>query len=279
MLHERASEKHLNLAITEIPPRQHLLGDPTRLRQALLNYVTNALKFTEQGSVSVRLRVTDEADDAVRVRFEVQDTGIGIDARGRDACSRCSSRPTTRPPALRRHRTRAGHHAAPGAAHGRRRRGRQRSRGRQHLLVHGPPGAEIRHRFTGVRLLVADDEPVNREVALVQLEAAGLMVDQAADGVEAADMAAHTAYAAILMDMQMPRMDGLAATRQIRGVGQNRETPIIAMTANAFAEDRARCLAAGMNDFLTKPFVPEDLFSTVLKALEASVAMPEDAGA
>jgi CheY-like chemotaxis protein len=81
-------------------------------------------------------------------------------------------------------------------------------------------------------------------------------------------MAARTAYAAIFMDMQMPTLDGLAATRQIRLLAGGGETPIIAMTANAFAEDRARCMEAGMNDFLIKPFNPDELFSVLLKWLE-----------
>ena len=136
---------------------------------------------------------------------------------------------------------------------------------------HGPSldaEAEIRRRFSGRRVLVADDEPINREVALVQLEAAGLLVDQAVDGAEAVDMAVREAYAAILMDMQMPRLDGLEATRRIRAQSANVDTPIIAMTANAFAEDRTRCLAAGMSDFLAKPFVPDALFAAVLRGLE-----------
>lgn len=128
---------------------------------------------------------------------------------------------------------------------------------------------ELRRRYTGRRVLVADDEPVNREVAQFQLEAAGLVVDLAEDGVEAVAMVARNRYAAILMDMQMPEMDGLEATRRIRARPADAETPIIAMTANAFAEDRARCLAAGMNDFLAKPFVPEALFATVFRHLDA----------
>jgi CheY-like chemotaxis protein len=105
---------------------------------------------------------------------------------------------------------------------------------------------------------------------MLQLESAGLVVDLAIDGIKAVGMAEAGAYDAILMDMQMPGMDGLEATRRIRAGSPNRRTPIIAMTANAFADDRARCLAAGMDDFLSKPFVPNALYATVLHWLASA---------
>ena len=100
------------------------------------------------------------------------------------------------------------------------------------------------------------------------LEDSGLLIDTAADGEQAVAMAREAGYAAIFMDIQMPRLNGLAATQQIRGLPGYLKTPIIAMTANAFAEDRARCYAAGMNEFLIKPFDPGSLFETLLRALE-----------
>jgi CheY-like chemotaxis protein len=128
--------------------------------------------------------------------------------------------------------------------------------------------ALIRHHYKGFRILLVDDEPANLEVARFLLEELGLLVDTAEDGVEAIDLARETAYAVILMDMQMPKLDGLEATRQIRALSGYRNIPILAMTANAFSEDRARCLEAGMNDSLIKPFDPDMLFSTLLKQLE-----------
>ena len=101
----------------------------------------------------------------------------------------------------------------------------------------------------------------------MQLEAADLVVDMAADGAEAIALAHENSYAAILMDMQMPNIDGLEATRRIREIPGFRETPIIAMTANVFAEDRARCFEAGMNDFLIKPFNPGEFFAILLRSL------------
>jgi len=124
----------------------------------------------------------------------------------------------------------------------------------------------LRSRFAGSRVLLVEDEPVNQLVADENLRDLGLIVDIAPDGVEALEMlmrAEPDTYALILMDMQMPRMDGLAATRALRQLPAFQDIPVIAMTANAFVEDRDRCLAAGMSDFLAKP-VDQALMSGVL---------------
>ena len=125
----------------------------------------------------------------------------------------------------------------------------------------------IRSRYQGRRILLVDDEPVNLEVARSLLENTGLVVDTAEDGLDAIRRAGVTRYALILMDVQMPRLDGLEATREIRGLPGYREVPIVAMTANAFAEGRARCLDAGMNDILIKPFNPPRLFAVLMRHL------------
>ena len=139
-------------------------------------------------------------------------------------------------------------------------------------LSPGAAEAALRQGHAGKRILAVDDEPINREIARLYLEAAGLAVDTASDGAEAVDSAGRTAYAAILMDMQMPNIDGLDATRQIRQMVGREQVPIIAMTANAFSEDKARCFEAGMNDFLTKPFDPDVFFVTLLRVLGRSKA-------
>ncbi len=125
----------------------------------------------------------------------------------------------------------------------------------------------LRDGYTGYRVLVVDDEPINREVAQGLLEDVGLRVDTAVNGSEALAKAQANPYSLILMDMQMPELDGLSATKRLRESDAYRQTPIIAMTANAFAEDKARCLDAGMNDFLIKPFEPELLYGILLKWL------------
>ena len=130
------------------------------------------------------------------------------------------------------------------------------------------PGAAeraLRNQHAGTRVLLAEDNPVNQEVGLALLQIAGIEVDLADDGAMAVDLALRHAYGAVLMDMQMPGMDGLAATRELRRRGL--ATPIIAMTANAFGDDRAACLAAGMNDHVAKPVNPEQLYATLLRWL------------
>ena len=127
---------------------------------------------------------------------------------------------------------------------------------------------QLRQRHRGRSILVVDDDPMNLEVARYLLEDAGLSVSSAEDGLRAIVRAQDKGCAAVLMDMQMPNMDGLEATRRIRQIASCHTMPILAMTANAFAEDKASCLAAGMNDFVVKPFDPEVLFSTLLHWLD-----------
>ena len=146
-------------------------------------------------------------------------------------------------------------------------------------LSHAEEQLRLRHR--GRRILLVDDEVVNLEVVLMLLVDSGLLVDTAEDGITALDRVRESDYAAILMDVQLPRLDGMEATRQIRRLAPARDVPIIAMTANAYTEDHARYLAAGMVEVLTKPFEPDDLFATLLKYLDRrfvqSTTTPEHA--
>ncbi|MBV5325338.1 MAG: response regulator, partial [Rhodospirillaceae bacterium] len=119
--------------------------------------------------------------------------------------------------------------------------------------------------MAGARILLVEDNDLNQQVAKGLLEHAGLIVDIAANGAEAVTMVTEAAYDAVLMDMQMPVMDGLEATRRIRADQRFAELPIIAMTANAMASDRQLCLDAGMNDHVAKPFDPDELYAVIAR--------------
>ena len=286
IMSERAQSKGIALLVRSGSFPLNLYGDPTRLQQALLNYVTNALKFTDSGSVTLRAVSQEEGSEWVRIRFEVQDTGIGIPPEivprlfsAFEQADNSTSRKyggTGLGLAITRRLAElmggeAGVESIPG-------NGStfwftvclKKKEGQGALAPAVITDAErlVRQHYQGRRLLIVDDEPVNLEVAQLFLEGSGLVVDTAEDGLEAIRRVQETSYSLILMDMQMPRLDGLEATRQIRDLPALRQIPILAMTANAFAEDKARCLASGMNDFLVKPFGPDELFAILLKWLE-----------
>jgi two-component system, sensor histidine kinase and response regulator len=138
----------------------------------------------------------------------------------------------------------------------------------------------LKRNFAGRRILLAEDDLLNQEIACILLEDVGLTVDFAEDGVRAVEMAARDDYALILMDMQMPKMGGMDAARIIRASASGRQVPIVAMTANVFASDIARCVDAGMNDFISKPLIDHDVFfAVVLKWLTRGASQPVDATA
>ena len=129
----------------------------------------------------------------------------------------------------------------------------------------------------GKCILMAEDEPINQEITRSLLEDVGLLVDSADDGAQALQMALKNDYALILMDMQMPKMSGIDASLSIRQQPDRANVPIVALTANAFTEDREKCLAAGMNDFITKPLDPELMFKVVYRWLSSNGVPPNPA--
>jgi two-component system sensor histidine kinase/response regulator len=269
-----------------VPAR--LLGDPLRLGQVLINLTSNAVKFTERGEIAVAVEVANRGADAVTLRFTVTDTGIGMDEeqlarlfqpfrQGDDSFTRKfggtglglsiskqlvelmqGTISVTSIPGVGSSFsfTVALGQGAPGAGE----------------LAAPQPRAHQGREFAvrdlaclrGARILLVEDNANNREVALDFLAAAPVQVDVAAHGGEAVRMVQQNDYDLVLMDIQMPEVDGMSATRRIRANGAFAALPIVAMTAHAMAGDRERSLAAGMNDHIAKPIDPDVLFRTLL---------------
>lgn len=259
-------------------------GDPGRLRQVLTNLVSNAVKFTERGEVLVELRQVADLGDSCELEFSVRDTGIGIAPENIEhifsAFSQADGSTTRR-------------YGGTGL-------GLSIARQLVSLMggvihVESTPGQGSRFWFAvklpiaqaaslsdnasrarklelpsggalGAHVLLVDDDHVNQAVGQAMLVSLGCAVDVASNGYEAVTMTGQTRYDVILMDCQMPEMDGFEATAAIRAreaIGSHARTPIVAVTANAMQGDRERCIAAGMDDYLGKPFKREQLLAVL----------------
>jgi len=301
MLAYQASAKEIEVAILlqpDLPSR--LRGDPGRLRQVLVNLVGNAIKFTQVGHVTISAALAEESLNEATVRFEVSDTGIGIGAEDRrllfESFSQVDSSNTRKfggtglgltisrqlvsmmggeigvtseiaqgstfwftarfeaavdsPPGDRQTPL------VQGFGQGAEREGDETNQARS-----GPPP----------RVLIVEDNAVNQVVAANIVKKLGYRSDVVANGLEAINALSAISYAAVLMDCQMPEMDGYAATGEIRSREEGKgHTPIIAMTASAMEGDRERCLAAGMDDYISKPVRRDDLAATLNRWIPAS---------
>ncbi len=298
LLADQAERQQLVLQ-SSIGPRlgRTVAGDPLRLRQVLLNLVSNAIKFTPSGEVTVRARTTDEDDTSVRVRFEVADTGIGIPA---DAIPRLfqafvqADGSTTRRyggsglglAICKRLVELMGGNIGAYSTEGRgstfwfvlpmaRTTDQIEVVSAPSIRVPAPavlPATPSASPLPRRRVLVVEDNIVNQIVVKRMLERLGCKVDVVADGTEAILAAFQARYALVLMDVQMPGLDGHAATRAIRArEGDGRHMPIVALTANALAGDRAKCIESGMDDFLAKPVELAQLERTLARWSDDSV--------
>jgi signal transduction histidine kinase/ActR/RegA family two-component response regulator len=289
MIRDRAEAKGLTLR-TDLPRLSfNLSGDAQRLQQALLNYLGNAVKFTGKGSVALRVRLEEETASDALLRFEVSDTGMGVPAevlerlfnpfeQADSTIARAYGGSGLGLVITRRFAELMGGRAGAESVEGEGSTfwftARLRKSGVA-VTEHVPSDARtlretLRRDWPGRRVLLAEDEPVNAEITRALLESVGLTVDLAVTGREAVEMALKGGHALILMDMQMPELDGIEATRLLRAHDTCARVPIIAMTANAFAEDRALCLEAGMDGFLSKPVLPGRLYAEILAQFTAA---------
>ncbi len=285
MLDEPASAKGLRLTLAMDPMPTHFLGDATRLTQSILNLANNAVKFTERGEVSIHALKQEESATTVTVRFEVRDTGAGVPPEKRDQLFKPfqqlgeSASSTAGGTGLglvitRRLAQMMGGDAGYCSREGQgsifwfsARLARQPRIATAARPTRMPWEETLRSTCAGLHVLVAEDDEASQEVAAGFLEAAGLVAEAVEDGTQAIERikADGQRYALILMDMNVPRMGGIEATRVLRAMGVR--TPIIAVTANAFDEDREACLQAGMNDFLAKPVEAAVLYAALAKWL------------
>lgn len=294
MVGHKAAEQNLKLRLDVAPEvaAASFRGDPLRLRQILLNLAGNAVKFTPHGTITVRVKQVAESLRDVLLRFEVEDTGIGIAAEDQQrlftAFEQADGSMTRKYGGSglglaisKRLVIMMGGEIGVESVPGQGSTFWFTARLGKATVSAVPPGptfvrdeakARVRKEFAGARVLLAEDEPVNRIVARARLEDLGLVVDEAMDGAEALQSAQRQHYDLIMMDMQMPNLNGIDATRAIRADSLNMATPILALTANAFQEDRERCLAAGMNDHIAKPIDPGRLVETLLHWLTQSRA-------
>ncbi|MES2697842.1 MAG: ATP-binding protein, partial [Verrucomicrobiota bacterium] len=272
LLRARAAEKRLDL-ILDLPPDlpPYIVGDAVRLKQVLLNLTGNAIKFTERGHVAITVEVLKRDQDVATLRLSVRDTGIGIDAEKQARLFQVFSQGDSS-------MTRRFGGTGLGLAISQKLVNRMGG----HILVQSatgagstfafeltvplapPPAAVSPSRATQTRslkgrILVVEDDRVNQRVIELLLQKFGLDSVIVADGISAVEVATFERWDAILMDCQMPGMDGFEATRQIRTRLNGKPLPIIALTANAMSGDRDACIAAGMDDFVAKPIRQEEL--------------------
>jgi len=270
----------------QVPMLLH--GDPQRLQQILINYGTNAAKFTSNGHVRLSVKLDEESASWMVLRFEVEDTGMGVAPehlhRLFNPFEQVDDSMTRRHGgtglglSISRHLARlmggkVGCSSEPGLGSVFWFTARlKRSEAPAEAAMACAPSslADLKLRCEGARVLLVEDQALGRLVAHDMLQyIAGIKADTASDGLEAVECAKGQSYDLIFMDMQMPKMNGMDASRLIRALPAHAATPIIGLTANAFSEDRQRCLDAGMNEHMAKPLSVESMTAVLTRWLTA----------
>ncbi len=262
-----------------------VIGDPYRLRQVLLNLIGNAIKFTEQGEVKVCCRESSRQPAQVCLEFSILDTGIGMTQDQQTKLFQPFSQGDS---SVTRNYGGTGLGLVISKQLIEQMAGNICVSSQEHIgsvftftvkldladsLVLSPAdpaqlvesSSDRLMKIRNARVLLVEDNEINRLVATELLTQAGLQVDVAENGARALEKLLHQNYACVLMDVQMPVMDGYQTTRLLRNMPGSRELPVIAMTASAMPADRESCLAAGMNDFISKPILPDKLYKILLK--------------
>jgi PAS domain S-box-containing protein len=296
LITHKAAEKTIDIRV-DMPARflsLTVVGDPLRVGQVFLNLAANAVKFTDPGgAIMLRASLTEETPDDLLMLWEVQDSGIGIDPEAQKRLFTAFEQADNS-------MTRKYGGTGLGLAISKRlvklmggEIGVKSELGKGSTFwftVRLPKGIEAEtteqilpqrsadhvlfDEYSGKRILLAEDEPINQEVARGLMEEVGLMIDLASNGQEAVNQARQNRYDLIVMDVQMPILNGLNATQLIRSDSLNTTTPILAMTANAFDEDRQACLDAGMDDHIGKPIDPDSLYEILLTWLANNQSHP-----
>ncbi len=289
LVQERAAGKGLRLSSSIDPALDgRLVGDALRIEQVLVNFLGNAIKFTEHGGIEMHATLVIEDEQGLLMRCEVSDSGIGIapealarlfhdyEQAAADTAHKYGGTGLGLSICQRLAKLMGGTIGADSSL------GTGSTFWFTVRLARGQPDAAetvgasldeaamttaLRRDHADARILLVEDEPINRIVTIEMLKAVWPHIDVAQDGAEAVNLAHDRAFDLILMDMQMPVMDGLEATRRIRQLPNNENVPILAMTADGFAACREECLAVGMCDFLIKPVEPAQLLGRLLKWL------------
>lgn len=290
MLSERATSRGVDLIVAPLPPLPSVLGDATRLREAFINYVGNAIKFTENGSITIECAVLEDSANEALLRFDVIDTGIGIDSNRLPALFTAfeqADNSATRKyggtglglAITKKIAEMMGGQVGASSELGKGSRFWFTVRLRKNIAEIQVMESEslstlieeLGRDFAGRQALVVDDEPINLEIISEYLDDIGIDVTTAKNGEEAVALCMKKPFDVVLMDIQMPIMNGIDASRLIRRMEGTKNLPIIALTANAFPEDEQKCYEAGMSDFISKPFEPRILLDTLKTWLSTSI--------